>query len=284
TFNLLDNCPNDAANVAVVRLFNSNGTIVLGNTIQGHWTGGTGTKPSIVVEQSRGVTLENNWIEAQANTAPGILIKNTKGVSIIGGNGSGGHPVDVEIQGSSGISLINCKYLNPQANIKADTFSNHIAVIGGVLSSSNGIQDSSYEGIDFREVAFHNETNVKTVDITDWGHSNNISTFELLTNGFFTSGTSAWTGAATGITRVATGAPPFDGPYVLCNTQGLAAGPLLGSNNFTQIISIPDSVPANITYCLQFLMYIESVGTGTDATKWIDVEFHGSNFSVAGGT
>ncbi len=279
---LLDNSVANAANVAMVRLFNSNETLISGLTIQGHWIGGTGNDPAIWVEQSRGVALHNIHIEAGSTvTAAGIYISNTKGVLISSCGGTGQHTTDIQIVASRGVIIHNGRFQTSESsNLLVDAASRNVTVIGGVWSNPANLTrgDQSPDGVLYINPSFHSQVSTFRMEIFDSVRDSRISAKKLLTNGDFATDTSSWLGTATGITRVASGTVPFDGPYVLCNTQALADGGQVGSSNFYQEYSIPNSFPSGV-YTLYFKFFIESLGTGTDVTNFVDVEFTGAGMS-----
>lgn len=279
-FNLLDNCPSNAANVAVIKLVNSNGTSIAFNTLQGHWVGG-GNDPCIWVDASRGVSIKNNHIEAGSSvSAAGILITNSFGTTIENGTGSGLHTKDIEGSNSSGVTIIGGCFINDVPHFTLDGSCREWRVIGGrYLTPTNMIKsDSSPDGINISGVTYHAQTSTVIMGIDKYSGAREISTIDLLNNGTFLIDTSLWTGAATGITRVATGAPPNDGPYILCNTQGLGDGGQVGGTNFTQTYSVPNSAPAGV-YTLVFQFYVEDLGSPFNGLRFLDLEFTGSGFS-----
>lgn len=280
-FNLLDNCPSHANNVAVVKLLNSNGSSICFNTLQGHWVGGGGNDPCIWVDQSRGVSIKNNHIEAGSSvSAAGILITNSFGTTIENGTGSGLHTKDIEGQNSKGVRIIGGCFINDVPHFTLDAACREWAVIGGrYLTPTNMTKsDSSPDGLSIEGVTYHAQTSSFIMSIDKWNGAREQSMIDLWLNGNFTIDTSLWTGAATGITRVSTGAPPNDGPYILCNTQGLGDGGQVGGTNFTQTYNVPNSVPTGV-YTLVFNFYVEDLGSPFNAVRFLDLEFSGTGFS-----
>lgn len=282
---LLDNSAANAANVAVIRLFNSNETLISGCTLQGHWLGGGGNDPAIEIEQCRAVKVQNCHIEAGSTvTAPGIEISNSRVIEINSMGGSGGHTADVQIIGCRDVKLINCAYANAGAsNLIVDSNCRKISVIGGTWSNAPNLtrNDSSPDGIEIIGVSYHDQVNSFHMEIVDAMKDGRVSDTNVVVNGNFTTDTAGWSGSQTGISRVGSGTPPFNTPYILCNTQGIADGTSLGLQ-FFQAYSVPDIVPASTPYTLSFKFFIEHLGNNLNAVRFVDFEFTGSGFSGVG--
>ena len=280
--NLLDNIFFAAGNVAVIRLYNSNGSLITGNTLQGHFIGGTGTKPAIFLEQCRAVTCMNNHVEAGTNAnSAAYLIKDCRAITLIAPSGSGLHTEDIRLESSQGVTIIGARYQNDHPNVIANSGCRRIAIIGGIFSSPNNLVagDSTPDGFKLSgTIVYHSQQSESyNMDIGLVAKDNRFSNRNLLRNGSFYRDLAGW-GTATGMTRVATGTPPFDTPYVLCNTQGLSDGGQIGGTNFFQAITVPDVFPSGV-YTLFFKFYIESKGVGSNGARFLDVGMSANGFS-----
>lgn len=280
--NLLDNSPQHATNEAVIKLYNSNNTVIIGNTIQGHWFGGTGSKPAIHIEQCEGVVLHGNHVEAGTTVnAAGIYIKNSRGIGIYSQSGSGLHTSDIELDSVKGLVLSSAAYMNSVPHIIANNGCRNISVVGGLFSAPTNLtaNDSSADGIKIYNAEYHAYLSQALIDdVGDWQRSRDLSLVNYLVNGSFTSNTTGWSGSGTGITRQGSGGVPLNGPYILCNTQGLSSAGAVGNSNFYQTYNVPDSVPAG-PYTLVFKFYVEDFGAAANALRWVDVELSGSGMS-----
>lgn len=273
---LLDNLTYNGMAVAVIYGYGANGTTIEDCTIQGHWSGAGADKPAIYLKSSTGGVIKNVHIESpNSNSEAGILLEFTDGITLVNTKGSGGHQQDVRLISATGTTLVGCIYQNAVGNLIVDANSKGTTVVGGTFANPSSLRlgDQSVDGVRLIgniNYKIQNGT-AHRFDWVEYARDARVSFHNWITNGSFTTNLSGWTGAAIGMTRLATGTPPNNTPAVLVDTGGLADGGPLAGSNFIQSVSINDTVPAG-PVTLQFKFYIESFGVTPTVGRYVDIQ------------
>jgi hypothetical protein len=281
-YNLLDNSPYDAAiNVAMIKLNLVTGVDITGNTIQGHWLGGTGTKPAIYIGNSLSVKLDSNHIEGLTITGSGVEIVSSQAITMLNTAGSGNHSSDVTITGSRSIQCVNCRYQNSAPHFVIDSTSRDVTINGGIYQSHYNLtrSDSSADGLHVTgDITFNAEqafTSKTSRQETRHAWSSDWSFRNYYVNGDFTDTYEGWSGTRSHTSRSNLGGPA-NGPYILVNTQADADGGAI--TEISQSVSIPDGIPEGV-WTLAFDYYVENAGSPSELLRWVDVVMSGSGFS-----
>lgn len=283
--NVISNCLLDNAyyhatrNKAAIRLYNANGTLIIGNTIQGQWIGGVGTKPAIHVDYCRKTHICQNHIEDGICDSAGILIENSRSVILESQGGSGLHAKDVEINNSQSIIFLNCNYQNDVPHIDATANCREILVYGGYFSNPTNLRGfcQAIDGMTVEGTTFQNQTTTQYVDKIDYWQNRQVQVVNYLVNGTFVDNTANWLGNYTGITRDATGGPE-GGPCIVVDTQAMSDGGPVSGPVFYQEFNVPDLFPSG-EWKLAFDVCIVNTGSPTNVLRYVDVDFLGYGLS-----
>ncbi len=267
---LLDNSPADDFNVAALYLFNANSTRISGNTIQGNFSGSTGTLHGIYAEHCDGLVIDHHWMEDLCQGGSAVKLVNCRSVEISGYHGSGAYLWDFEL---SNVRSLACKALTLLNSVPHFVTSNSkgISVRASTFDHpENIIQSDTNDHIYvYADCHYHGNVNADYVEysgtnalFTGWGEQH-------LLNANLIDDETGWTKNATYVSRVATGGPHGLGGYWLFDPGGSDGGAIL-SDILYQSVSIPDSVIPN-WWTFSWDTYIVDDGNANDADRHVGI-------------
>jgi hypothetical protein len=268
--NLLDNSPADDFNIAAIYLFNANATRISGNTIQGNFSGSTGTLHGIYAEHCDGLVIDSQWMEDLCLGGSAVKLKNCRAVSITGYHGSGAYLWDFEFDNVRGVHCSGLTMLNSVPHF-VTTGSFDIEVFGSTFDHPENIIQSDtndhiyihkscqYHGNPDNNYREYTGTNSL---FTGWGEQHML-------NANLIDDETGWTKDATYVSRVATGGPHGLGGYWLFNPGVADGGPILTDILF-QSIAMSDSVIPN-WWTFSWDTWIEDDGNANDADRHVGI-------------
>lgn len=269
--NLLDNSPADDFNVAGIYLFNANGTLITGNTIQGNFSGSTGALHGIYAEHCDGLVINHQWMEDLCSGGSAVKLVNCRAVSITGYHGSGAYQWDFELSNVRSLACVGLTLLNSVPHFVTDSSCRDISVRASVFDHPENIiqSDTSDHIYVHADCHYHGNTNTNYREytgtnalFTGWGEQH-------LLNPNLVDDEAGWTKNATYVSRSATGGPHGLGGYWLFDPGGSDGGPIL-SDILYQSVSISDDVIPN-WWTFSWDTYIVDDGNANDADRHVGI-------------